>query len=528
MNASLCAVASACLALGMSCASDLASPEAGDSTDITLASAPAALRGRRWHDRIEWAACPEDFLDECAWVPLPLDHDAADGVALPIFVSRRLASSGHANTQLWLLQGGPGGSANTFKDLIERQLAPLMPNVDFYLLEQRGVGESAALGCTLEESAGSEAGGAITTAEWPACISALEAQWGHRLAHFSTTNDSEDLASLIRRTREPGKRVIVYGTSYGTLRAMRLLQTHPRAADGVVLDAIVAPGAQLSDYDLQWDPVARDLAVLCDADPLCSGKLGPESWKALSTVVAQLTDAKFCPAFSGRLQLRQMSTLLLGHPLFRTHLFPLTYRLARCTQQDIAVVQHYLDSLPTALPPLPSVRRTSQVLSNHVTLSELWENPAPSAQELAERCARQTFCPGTSVAIGALFEQWPRYARDQYAGKWPSSRTPILAMQGTLDAAAPLASAELAGVQFDGPHQTFVPVPWSTHGVLYFSPVKSPGAPTCGIQMLASFVEDPNGIPDTTCLDDLAPVDFSGGDRALVQKLFGTEDAWEN
>jgi hypothetical protein len=34
--------------------------------------------------------------------------------------------------------------------------------------------------------------------------------------------------------------------------------------------------------------------------------------------------------------------------------------------------------------------------------------------------------------------------------------------------------------------------------------------------------------PDTTCLDDLVPVDFSGGDPVLVQQLFGTGDAWEN
>jgi pimeloyl-ACP methyl ester carboxylesterase len=528
VNANHLAVAWGCLALGISCAIDRQDIELSNNTAVAVDDMNAALRG--WHERdsIEWAVCPEDFLDECAWVPLPIDHDDSDGAALPIFVSRRLASTGHGDAQLWLLQGGPGGSANTFKDLIEQQLVPVMPNVDFYLLEQRGVGESAALGCALEESPDSEAGGAITAAEWPACIAALEAQWGDRLTHFSTTDDAEDLASLIRRTREPGKRVIVYGTSYGTLRAMRLLQMHPRAADGVVLDAIVAPGAQLSDYDLQWDPVARELAGLCDADPLCSAKLGSGSWEALSTVMAQLNDASFCPAFNGRFQLRQMSTLLLGHPVFRAHLFALAYRLERCTQQDVEVVQHYLDSLLTALPPLPSVRRTSQVLSNHVALSELWQEPAPSAQELAERCANQTFCPGTSVGIGSLYEQWPRYPRDEYVGEWPSSRAPILAMHGALDAAAPLASAELAGVEFDGPHQTFVPVPWSTHGVVYFSPVKTPGSPSCGIQMMASFVEDPKGAPDTTCLDDLAPVDFSGGDPALVQQLFGTEDAWEN
>ena len=64
--------------------------------------------------------------------------------------------------------------------------------------------------------------------------------------------------------------------------------------------------------------------------------------------------------------------------------------------------------------------------------------------------------------------------------------------------------------------------------LVYFSPVKTPGAPTCGVQMLASFVEDPKAEPDTTCLGDLVPVAFNGGDPDLVEQLFGTSDAWEN
>jgi hypothetical protein len=46
--------------------------------------------------------------------------------------------------------------------------------------------------------------------------------------------------------------------------------------------------------------------------------------------------------------------------------------------------------------------------------------------------------------------------------------------------------------------------------------------------MLTRFVNDPRATPDTTCLADLVPVDFTGGDPTLVQQLFGTDDAWEN
>lgn len=405
----------------------------------------------------------------------------------------------------------------------------MLPNVDFYLLEQRGVGESAALSCPPQEAAASPGGGAITPEEWPACIEALRSTWGEGLAHFSTTDDADDLASLLQRTREPNKQVIVYGYSYGTLRAMRLLQKHPRAADGVVLDAVIAPGAAyLSDYDTQWDPVAQELSALCDADPLCGDKLGGASWEHVSAVFSRLSDASFCPPFDRRLQLQQLSTLLLGHPVLRAHLFALAYRLERCAPQDVTVVQHYLDALPAVLPPLPSKLRTSPVLSNHIALSELWPDPPPSSAQLRERCDSQVFCPGTSSGIGVLYDIWPRYAHDEYFGKWPTSRVPILAMNGTLDASTPITIAQRAASELDAPHQTFVAVPWSPHGVVYFSPVKTPNAPTCGIQMLASFVRDPKAAPDTSCLDDLAPVDFAGGGSELVRQLFGASDAWEN
>lgn len=107
--------------------------------------------------------------------------------------------------------------------------------------------------------------------------------------------------------------------------------------------------------------------------------------------MARLDDPAFCSAFSGRVSLRQQTILLLGHPVFRAHLFALAYRLERCGPEDVAVVQHYVDALFGALPRPPGGMRVSAVLSNHVTLSELWAEPAPSAQELADRCAHQVF-----------------------------------------------------------------------------------------------------------------------------------------
>ena len=99
-------------------------------------------------------------------------------------------------------------------------------------------------------------------------------------------------------------------------------------------------------------------------------------------------------------------------------------------------------------------------------------------------------------------------------------------MNGLLDPQTPIDSAELSADELTAPHQTFVAVPWSPHGVAFESPVKTPGAAPCGTQMMAQFIADPEAPIDTTCLDHLVPVAWDE-DPAVVEVLFGAKDMWK-
>ena len=121
---------------------------------------------------IAWGACPDGFISECASVKVPLDWNAAAGPSIPVFLSRRRADA-RAAGQLWLLQGGPGGSGEAFLELV-MVLGQLLPNLDIYVLEHRGVGESARLGCPTQEDPASVSGRAVDPSEAAACINALE------------------------------------------------------------------------------------------------------------------------------------------------------------------------------------------------------------------------------------------------------------------------------------------------------------------------------------------------------------------
>ena len=100
-------------------------------------------------------------------------------------------------------------------------------------------------------------------------------------------------------------------------------------------------------------------------------------------------------------------------------------------------------------------------------------------------------------------------------------------LQGTLDPQTPRDLAAVTAEHFTAPHQTWVLVQGSPHGVALQSPVTTPKADPCGMQIIWSFLADPMGTPDTSCLADLAPVTFSF--PAETNQLYlGTDDLWEN
>jgi hypothetical protein len=111
-------------------------------------------------------------------------------------------------------------------------------------------------------------------------------------------------------------------------------------------------------------------------------------------------------------------------------------------------------------------------------------------------------------------------------GQWPEVKTPILAMNGTLDPQTPIGKANAAQENLRGPHQHFVTMPWSPHGVAFASPVATAGAPPCGMQLVRGFLADPHAEPDTACINDLLPP-FALNPN-VTARFFGSLDMWEN
>ncbi|HEU4408309.1 MAG TPA: hypothetical protein VFS43_23805 [Polyangiaceae bacterium] len=471
--------------------------------------------------------CPPNFaaLDECATLRVPLDWDEPGGEAISIFYGKRRAK-GEAKAQIWLLQGGPGGSAEVFSQTgdIDR-LHEALPEVEVYVLEHRGVGESTRLGCDAQESDRSAAGADVSDAELGGCIEALEAEWGEGLRHFSSRAAARDLGAATDATRAPGQRLFVYGVSYGTYWAIQYLKERPADADGVILDSVATPGVQFfTDFGLQYDPVAERLAALCAADATCREKMGDDPYGAARSIMARL-DAGHCfgdDAAPGALRALLSQVLQIGGA--NALVFPLLYRLDRCDPADRDALEAFFSLLVegpagSSAGPGPD----SFALRMNIGFAEFWSD-SPTRAEYDARCAEAAFCTAGDFD---RFEAWPRYAPPADVHALPATAVPVLALNGDLDPQTPIEKAERVGPMLRGPAQTFVRVPFATHFVLGHSPVQTPGAPPCGFQLLTGFVRAPAAPPDLACLDDLAAPSFDLPPDA-AERLFGTSDAWEN
>jgi len=486
---------------------------------------------------VEWKACPlyvdqpDGPATECALIDVPLRWSEPDGPTIDIFVQRLRGDADATRGQLWLLEGGPGGSGADFDSFME-EMHDLDPSLDLYAVDHRGVGRSARLSCPDQETEGSLWGGSVAPDEAAACRDALLDTWGDDLAEFTSTAAARDLERLIDRTAVSTEDVFVYGVSYGTYWAHRYLQVAPAQATAVILDSIAPPGESFVAYDADFDQVGQDFMALCGADALCSEKLGPDPWAAVVDLSVALEQGH-CPALTTSWGLDAsslpmvLSTLLMT-PVTRTYLPALVYRYARCSPADIDAI----DTLLTVFFGGPQETSYYDTLSSdglfyNVALSELWPNQHPNPADVEAEQATLHVTTGLAPRVTAVQDIWPAYADDQYVDNWADTSVPILMMNGDLDPQTPIWVAEPAGQNLNGPNQQFVMVPRSAHWPRNATPVAAPGDQPCGLSIMLGFLLDPNTPVDQSCLATIPEEAFTGVAENNLY-VFGNADLWEN
>lgn len=480
-------------------------PGAGDET-----TEPEAIPKTQF----TFGACTGNYAEAttCGTAEVPLDWSVPTGKKIKVFVAG--LGDGRAKTRLFMVQGGPGGSADGIL-FLAKMLREKRPDVDVMVIEHRGVGRSTRLACTTATDAGNVLG-----EEAGACADEMKRTWGEGLAHFNTSNAARDLASVIQTLRPAGTKAFVYGVSYGTYLVHRLLQIAPYAVDGAVLDSAVPPEGQTFDqFDAQGDPVLRRLADVCKRSRQCVANLGADPFAAMSRIIGGFDGSRCASALGfdrtglrgtlfGMLQSSEVSALV---PSFLV-------RLARCNARDEQAVRKLFTVIApdaTAQKGTPEGDLGSGVVYNNIVFSELWSNPPPNEATLRSRLDALTLTTGgVELANGAVLPQildmekrrtvWPTYARDRYVGKWAAPTVPVLTLNGDFDVQTPIETARQFETKLAGAGKTFAFVPFANHGVLFQSLTRS-GEP-CGLRIVTSFLDTPEA-PDAACTKDVLPPD---------------------
>lgn len=494
------------------------------------AGAPTSLAFRRCDGAFGARAMGVNV--HCATIEAPLFWEHPDGRTIELAIERILPPVARVRAQLWMLQGGPGGSS-----LELETMAPLFqqwfPDVEILLVDHRGVGLSTRLGCALEESMASPGGTAITDDEWDTCLESVRAAFSpEELAGFSTTAAARDLGELIERARRDDVPVFVYGVSYGTYWAHRWLQRFPHQADGVVLDSICAPDECVFPigFSRGHETVGAELMRACAADATCRARMAGDPLDTMRDVLRGLDEGSSCASaravgLDGD-AVRLIAGVLLRDGSFRGAIPAMIHRLARCAPEDAIAFRTLADLLLSEhAGDQRTLRSFAPVLAALVIRSEMWERPEPSESDYFAALRSHAFNAPMAPGSFAAWNDAPRYARDALVGEYADTSTPLLMLNGTLDPQTTMEDALPMGMRFTAPAQTFVTIDRAPHAIL-FSSTYEPGSleRTCGSDLMASFLDDPRAPLDTSCRTRTAHHRFD--DDALAGMLFGTTTLW--
>lgn len=469
---------------------------------------------------ITWVACENEDVPgfSCADVPVPLDWANPNGATTSVRMRRMPASVDPPRGSVWLLEGGPGAPGAWMLSFAARTAAA-HPDLDVMVVDHRGTGGSGELRC--EPS---------TDPPTASCLAELLAEHGaDRIGAVSTTAAARDVAALTRWFGR-GESQILYGRSYGTYWAHRVVSLDPKPFTGLVLDSpCAAGGCPAATRDAEVDLVGRKLLALCDLDPTCASRL-PGGAEAFAEGVVSAADAGACAGaaatgFDGE-RLRHALGRLVGSQTSRALVPAILFRYQRCSSEDVLALQNLALYLETFDMYAASAPGFSQPTNYHISRSEFWD-PSFTVADAEAQLEGTIIATGASVRWARAFASWPWpvVEVEPTLHDWHFPAAPTLVIVGGLDAATP--AHLVADVPASlGPGSTYLELALADH----VSSVDETPSGACARDTLDAFFDDPTAALDLGCAAAAETAERPAlfePDAETTLLLFGTASAYD-
>uniref|UniRef100_K3X983 AB hydrolase-1 domain-containing protein n=1 Tax=Globisporangium ultimum (strain ATCC 200006 / CBS 805.95 / DAOM BR144) TaxID=431595 RepID=K3X983_GLOUD len=352
---------------------------------------------------------------ECAEVEVPLCHEGIceSDKRINLFVRRLLANPKTPVAKqkaLWFLQGGPGLSSFVLEDDMKNMNALFQGTVDLYTMDHRGTGRSTFLECKAAQAyaEGGANGVNIDFVEIPNCIRDILFQIDNHTEALSTMSAAKDVEYLIDNLYDASVDTYIYGVSYGTYWAERIIHLASEKVKGYVLDGVMPEDTPtFATWNSKRMSVEERFLAVCENDDFCSSRLTAEikeygdlktAWTSIyndldaasvgTNECADLLRSAFKvekPSYGLR---AFFAAKFIGVVHMRILIPAIMHRLYYCEAQDVEFLKGFFgvsdwedpteddDALLT--PVYDQVQRTSFFLAQLIKASEMWTFPLMS------------------------------------------------------------------------------------------------------------------------------------------------------
>ena len=410
--------------------------------------------------------CRLDGVDTsalCGSVRRPLDPAAPDGPVIDVhFAVLPALARQRKPDPVFFLAGGPGQSAIGLAGTVRGLLGRLNARRDLVVVDQRGVGRSAALDCPQESERrplAEQFDPARARERMQACLEHLRTLPHGDLRQYTTTRAMQDLDAV--RATLGAERINVVGASYGTRAALEYQRQFPQRVRRVVLDGVAPPDMVLPASMPQDVQVAFDgLLAACERDADCAQRHPGlrARWQALRQSLPR--EVVMRHPLTGREE-----RVTLTRPMLLTMVRPALYVPVLASALPEAIAQA-VDGRFDALVGLASAltNRRAGPLSAGMHFSVVCAEDVPRWTAMASPPAGD-FDAGDLDPYRQLCPSWPRGEVPPAFYELPAAPAPTLVLSGGLDPVTPPRHGERV-TRALGERARHVVVPNAGHGVI--------------------------------------------------------------
>jgi len=456
---------------------------------------------------------PEGAPVECGFVVVPEDHNDPEGPTIRLSVAvLRDQSDEHQPDPVMLLSGGPGEKTVANALAIGPTLAPIHPNRDLIVFDQRGAGLSEpALECPefvqaffdlLDEPDPDVAQQALFDASM-ACRDRLLSE-GHNLSAYNTVQNAADV-NAIRIALGYGQ-VNLYGGSYGSLLAQATVRDYPEEIRSVAINSVLPLEASLFvEGSMTTANAVLRMLNACTPDEACNSAY-PDLQEVLFDTIDQLNAEPIPITVTNPLDGQSYDAVLTGDAvlgdlvtfLYITQIIPVLPQAIYDVHNGDYDLMTQLSSTRLALIDLTSRGMMFSVLCTDDLIGRTPEDLLNVRAALPRQLVGSAD-PEFVIEYGifGICENWPVEEADPWVKEPLVSDIPTLILEGEFDPVTPPEYGQLVAGYLSNSY--FFEFPGVGHDVLDNE---------CARSIAGAFINDPSEAPDDACIAEMPGLVF--------------------